>query len=125
MFRGLLYFILIIIYYAFADKYISHLNPNSGPVHEDGNRFPSANGNGFIGDINSFGYQPLQEESPAFQYGLGPSRVMDPRLEGSKNLMGSVSELKELVRSYPDCLILCDMFPSKYKFAYGAMDLFF
>lgn len=79
-----------------ANKYISHLNPNSGPVHEDGNRFPSANGNGFIGEVNSFGYQPLQEESPAFQYGLGPSRVMDPRLESSKNLMGSVSELKEL-----------------------------
>lgn len=79
-----------------ADKYISHLNPNTGPVHGDGNRFPSANGNGFVGDVNSFGYQPLQDESPTFQYGQGPSRVMDPRLEGSKNLMGSVSALKEL-----------------------------
>ena len=84
---------------AFAEKYISHINPTTG--HGDGNRFLSSNGNGFIGDVNSVGYQQLQEESPTFQYGLGPSRVTDPRLEGSKNLMGSVSELKELVRTYP------------------------
>ncbi|WOH11812.1 hypothetical protein DCAR_0831305 [Daucus carota subsp. sativus] len=77
-----------------AEKYISHINPTTG--HGDGNRFLSSNGNGFIGDVNSVGYQQLQEESPTFQYGLGPSRVTDPRLEGSKNLMGSVSELKEL-----------------------------
>lgn len=94
-------------------------------MHEDGNRFPSANGNGFIGDVNSFGYQPSQDESSALQYGLGPSRVMDPRLEGSKNLMGSVSELKELVRPYPDFLILCDMLPINILFACGMMDLYF
>ncbi|KAK3018861.1 hypothetical protein RJ639_004426, partial [Escallonia herrerae] len=80
-----------------ADKYLSRLKPDSGSAHGDGSRFPSLNDNGFAGDVNSFGHQPLpREESFTFPSASEPSRVLDPRLEGSKKSMGSVSALKEL-----------------------------
>ncbi|KAF5473108.1 hypothetical protein F2P56_009748 [Juglans regia] len=57
----------------------------------------NANGNGFLGGVNSFGDQPLSKEEPvSFSAASEPSRPLDPRLEGSKKLMGSVSALKEL-----------------------------
>lgn len=80
-----------------ADKYLLRLKPDPSFVHGDGSRFPNANDNGSINDVNSFGYQPLpKEESLSFPTVSEPSRVLESRLESSKKLMGSVSALKEL-----------------------------
>lgn len=79
----------------FADVYMSRVKSDSGSGHGDGSRFSNANDNCFMGEINSFGSQPLaKDESLSSE----PSKLLDPRLEGSKKLMGSVSALKELVR---------------------------
>lgn len=78
---------------------MSRVKPDSGSVHGDVSRFSNANDNGFLGEINSFGCQPLpKDESLSFSTASEPSKLPDPRLEGSKKLMGSVSALKELVR---------------------------
>jgi RNA polymerase II C-terminal domain phosphatase-like 1/2 len=83
-----------------TDTYLSRVKPDSGPVHGDVSMFLNANDNGFVGNLNSFGNQPLsKEESVSFAIASEPSRLLDPRLEGSKKSMGSVSALKELVRS--------------------------
>lgn len=83
-----------------ADVYMSRVKPDSGPVHGDTSMFLNANDNGFVGNLNSFGNQPLsKEESVSFSTASEPFRLLDPRLEGSKKSMGSVSALKELVRS--------------------------
>ncbi|KAH9796889.1 RNA polymerase II C-terminal domain phosphatase-like 1 [Citrus sinensis] len=77
----------------FADVYMLRVKSDSGSGHGDGSRFSNANENCFMGEINSFGGQPLaKDESLSSE----PSKLVDPRLEGSKKLMGSVSALKEL-----------------------------
>lgn len=79
-----------------TDIYMSRVKADSGSMPGDLSRFPNANDNGFVGNLSSFGNQPLpKEESVSAE----PSRLLDPRLEGSKKSMGSVSALKELVRS--------------------------
>ncbi|GMY37319.1 RNA polymerase II C-terminal domain phosphatase-like 1 [Fagus crenata] len=80
-----------------ANIYMSRVKPDSGSMPGDVSRFPNANDNGFVGNMNSFGNQPLpKEESVSFSTASEPSRLLDPRLEGSKKSMGSVSALKEL-----------------------------
>lgn len=80
-----------------ANMYMSRSKPDSGSMHGDASMFPSANDNGFVGNLDSFGNQPLsKEESLSFSTASEPSRLLDPRLEGSKKSMGSVSALKEL-----------------------------
>ncbi|KAE7995638.1 hypothetical protein FH972_000412 [Carpinus fangiana] len=80
-----------------ANTYLSRVKTDSGPVHGDVSMFLNANDNGFVGNLNSFGNQPLsKEESVSFAIASEPSRLLDPRLEGSKKSMGSVSALKEL-----------------------------
>lgn len=65
-----------------ANRYLSHVNTND---------------NGFVSDGHSSGYQQFpKEESLSFSTTSDPSRHPDPRLEGSKKSMGSVSALKEL-----------------------------
>ncbi|KAK9267488.1 hypothetical protein L1049_009914 [Liquidambar formosana] len=82
-----------------ANRYLSHVKPDSNSVHGDVSRFPNTNDNGFMSDVNSFGYQPLsKEESVSFSTASEPTRLLDPRLEGSKKSMGSVSALKELCK---------------------------
>lgn len=79
---------------------MSRVKADSGSMPGDISRFPNANDNGFVGNLSSFGNQPLpKEESVSFSTAAEPSRLLDPRLEGSKKSMGSVSALKELVRS--------------------------
>ncbi|XP_058200858.1 RNA polymerase II C-terminal domain phosphatase-like 1 isoform X2 [Rhododendron vialii] len=81
-----------------ADKYMSRLKSDSGSVHGEGSWFSSANDNGFISAVGSFGYQRLpKEQSPSLSNASDSSRVLDPRLEGSKKSIGSVSDLEELV----------------------------
>ncbi|KAG5561633.1 hypothetical protein RHGRI_004631 [Rhododendron griersonianum] len=81
-----------------ADKYMSRLKSDSGSVHGEGSWFSSANDNGFISAVGSFGYQRLpKEQSPSLSNASDSSRVLDPRLEGSKKSIGSVSALEELV----------------------------
>lgn len=76
-----------------ANVYMLRVKSDSGSGHGDGSRFSNANENCFTGEINSFGGQPLaKDESLSSE----PSKLVDPRLEGSKKLMGSVSALKEL-----------------------------
>ncbi|KAL9456111.1 hypothetical protein AB3S75_005348 [Citrus x aurantiifolia] len=76
-----------------ANVYVLRVKSDSGSGHGDGSRFSNANENCFMGEINSFGGQPLaKDESLSSE----PSKLVDPRLEGSKKLMGSVSALKEL-----------------------------
>lgn len=85
------------MHFILTDMYISHIKPDSGSVHGDVSIL-SANVNGFLGNLNSFGDQPSSEEDPvSCSTASNPSRLPDPRLEGSKKLMGSVSALKELV----------------------------
>ncbi|XP_030969184.1 RNA polymerase II C-terminal domain phosphatase-like 1 [Quercus lobata] len=80
-----------------ANIYMSRVKADSGSMPGDLSRFPNANDNGFVGNLSSFGNQPLpKEESVSFSTAAEPSRLLDPRLEGSKKSMGSVSALKEL-----------------------------
>ncbi|KAJ0018280.1 hypothetical protein Pint_10632 [Pistacia integerrima] len=81
----------------FADVYMSRVKPESGSAHGDVGRFSNTNENGFLGNFNLFGSQPLpKEESVSFSTVSEPSTLLDPRLEVSKIPMGSVSALKEL-----------------------------
>ncbi|XP_059671081.1 RNA polymerase II C-terminal domain phosphatase-like 1 [Cornus florida] len=80
-----------------SDKYLTHVKPDSCSVHGDGSRFPTVNENGCTSDANSLGYQPLpKEESMSFSMASEAPRFLDPRLDGSKKSIGSVSALKEL-----------------------------
>ncbi|CAL9015431.1 unnamed protein product [Prunus brigantina] len=80
-----------------ANIYLSRVKPDSVSVHGDMNKFPNVNSNGFAGNLNSFGIQPFpKEESLSSSTSSEPSRPLDPRLEGSKKSMSSVSTLKEL-----------------------------
>ncbi|KAL1365121.1 hypothetical protein AAHE18_03G265800 [Arachis hypogaea] len=79
-----------------ADIYLSRAKAETGSTYGDVSGF-QANDNGYVGNINSIGNQPLsKEESFSFSTASDPSRVLDPRLEVSKRSMGSVSALKEL-----------------------------
>ncbi|KAL9355516.1 hypothetical protein Peur_053486 [Populus x canadensis] len=79
-----------------AGIYMSRVKPDSGPMLGDSSRYPSANDNGFLGDMNSFGNQPLlKDENITYSATSEPSRLLDQRLEGSKKSMGSVTALKE------------------------------
>ncbi|XP_011027882.1 PREDICTED: RNA polymerase II C-terminal domain phosphatase-like 1 [Populus euphratica] len=79
-----------------AGIYMSRSKPDSGPMLGDSSRYPSANDNGFLGDMNSFGNQPLlKDENITYSATSEPSRLLDQRLEGSKKSMGSVTALKE------------------------------
>ncbi|XP_057949749.1 RNA polymerase II C-terminal domain phosphatase-like 1 [Malania oleifera] len=78
-----------------AYKYLSNVNSDSSSMH--GDQPFNAKENGFLTDISSLGNPTLsKEESAAFSTASEPSRLLDPRLEGSKKSMGSVSALKEL-----------------------------
>ncbi|KAL0300745.1 UNVERIFIED_CONTAM: RNA polymerase II C-terminal domain phosphatase-like 1 [Sesamum radiatum] len=76
----------------FVDKYLSQLRPDSSNMPEDGSRVGKLKDNGFIGDVNSVGYQSV----PRAQTAMAPSRIMDPSAEASKRSMSSISALKEL-----------------------------
>ncbi|KAI5570596.1 hypothetical protein POPTR_011G049400v4 [Populus trichocarpa] len=79
-----------------AGIYMLRAKPDSGPMHGDSSRYPSANDNGFLGNMNLFGNQPLpKDELVAYSAASEPSRLLDPRLEGSKKSSGSVTALKE------------------------------
>ncbi|KAG6754840.1 hypothetical protein POTOM_040638 [Populus tomentosa] len=79
-----------------AGIYMLRVKPDSGPMHRDSSRYPSANDNGFLGNMNLFGNQPLpKDELVAYSAASEPSRLLDPRLEGSKKSSGSVTALKE------------------------------
>ncbi|XP_073264610.1 RNA polymerase II C-terminal domain phosphatase-like 1 isoform X2 [Populus alba] len=79
-----------------AGMYMSRVKPDSGPMLGDSSRYPSANDNGSLGDMNSFGNQPLlKDENITYSATSEPSRLLDQRLEGSKKSMGSVTALKE------------------------------
>ncbi|KAI5590772.1 hypothetical protein BDE02_04G033500 [Populus trichocarpa] len=79
-----------------AGIYMSRVKPDSGPMLGDSSRYPSANDNGFLGDMNSFGNQPLlKDENITYSATSESSRLLDQRLEGSKKSMGSVTALKE------------------------------
>ncbi|KAH8493679.1 hypothetical protein H0E87_020438, partial [Populus deltoides] len=81
-----------------AGIYMLRSKPDSGPMHGDSSRYPSANDNGFLGNMNLFGNQPLpKDELVAYSAASEPSRLLDPRLEGSKKSSGSVTALKEFV----------------------------
>lgn len=71
---------------------MSRAKPDNG----DASRYSSANDNGYLGNVNSFGSLPLPKDEPvSSSAALDPSRLLDPRLEGSKKSMGSVTPLKE------------------------------
>ncbi|KAJ6364168.1 hypothetical protein OIU76_029164 [Salix suchowensis] len=76
-----------------AGIYMSRVKPDSGPMLGDSSRYSSANDNGFLGDMNSFGNQP-KDEIVAYS-ATSESRLLDPKLEGSKKSKSSVTALKE------------------------------
>ncbi|KAK8524449.1 hypothetical protein V6N12_029315 [Hibiscus sabdariffa] len=79
-----------------ANTYLSRIKPDTGSAQGD-LRLANTNDNGFLGNVNLYGNQPLsKEESISFSTGPEPSRLLDPRLEGSRKSMGSVTALKEL-----------------------------
>ena len=83
-----------------AGIYMLRVKPDSGPMLGDSSRYPIANDNGFLGDMNSFGNQPLpKDEIVTYPATSEPSRLLDPRLEGSKKSTSSVTALKEFVSS--------------------------
>ncbi|KAF8409296.1 hypothetical protein HHK36_005370 [Tetracentron sinense] len=80
-----------------ADRYLSHVKLDPSSLHGDLDKFSHANENGFLSDANSIGYQSFPKEDPMpFSTTSEPSRFLDPRMEGSKKSMGSVSALKEV-----------------------------
>lgn len=88
----------------FAGIYTSRAKPDSGTLHGDASRYSGANDNGFLGNVNSFGNQPLpNDESISFSAASEPSRLLDPRLEGSKKSIGSITS-KRLKQEFPRVL---------------------
>ncbi|KAF5728664.1 C-terminal domain phosphatase-like 1 isoform 1 [Tripterygium wilfordii] len=80
-----------------ANIYISRVKPDTGFPNGDVSRFPFVGDNGFSGNVSSYGNQFLpKEESASFSTASEPSRLADPRLEGSRKSTGAVSALKEL-----------------------------
>lgn len=80
--------------------YLSRVKPDSGSLVVDMTKFPDANDNGFVSNVNSFGSHSFpKEESVSYSTVSEPSRLFGARLEGSKKSMSSVSALKEYVRS--------------------------
>ncbi|XP_024024041.1 RNA polymerase II C-terminal domain phosphatase-like 1 isoform X2 [Morus notabilis] len=79
-----------------ADMYLSRVKPDSGSLVVDMTKFPDANDNGFVSNVNSFGSHSFpKEESLSYSTASEPSRLFGARLEGSKKSMSSVSALKE------------------------------
>ena len=82
----------------FADIYISRGKPDALPIHGDASKFYNVTNNGFMGNMHSFGTQPLpKEDSLSSSTSSEPSRPLDPRLDNSRKSVSSVSALKELV----------------------------
>lgn len=83
----------------YLDIYLSRAKDDPGSAYGDVSGFLNASDNGYGGNASSLGNHPMpKEESVSFSAASDPSRVLDPRLDVSKRLMGSVSALKELVR---------------------------
>ncbi|KAJ9136188.1 hypothetical protein P3X46_033290 [Hevea brasiliensis] len=81
-----------------ANMYMLRAKPDNGTVHGDSSRYSSANDNGYLGNVNSFGSQPLPKDEPVSSPPASePSRLLDPRLEGSKKSIGAVTAFKEFV----------------------------
>ncbi|XP_050214577.1 RNA polymerase II C-terminal domain phosphatase-like 1 [Mercurialis annua] len=79
-----------------ANLYMSRAKPENGAVHGDASRYSSANENGYLSNVNSFGSQPLpKDESLSYSAPSEPSRLLDPRLEASRKSMNSINALKE------------------------------
>ncbi|XP_048230752.1 RNA polymerase II C-terminal domain phosphatase-like 1 isoform X2 [Ricinus communis] len=79
-----------------ANIYISRAKPDNGALHGDASKYSSANDNGFLGHVNSFGSQPLpKDEILSYSDSSEQSGLLDPRLESSKKSMSSVNALKE------------------------------
>ncbi|XP_004293503.1 PREDICTED: RNA polymerase II C-terminal domain phosphatase-like 1 isoform X1 [Fragaria vesca subsp. vesca] len=80
-----------------ANIYISRGKPDALPIHGDASKFSNVTNNGFMGNMNSFGTQPLpKEDSLSSSTSSEPSRPLDPRLDNSRKSVSSVSALKEL-----------------------------
>ncbi|XP_050370211.1 RNA polymerase II C-terminal domain phosphatase-like 1 isoform X2 [Argentina anserina] len=80
-----------------ANIYISRGKPDALPIQGDASKFSNVTNNGFMGNMNSFGTQPMpKEDSLSSSTSSEPSRPLDPRLESSKKSVTSVSALKEL-----------------------------
>ncbi|GKV00905.1 hypothetical protein SLEP1_g13515 [Rubroshorea leprosula] len=71
-----------------ADIYLSRIKSDSGDV----SRLSNTNDNGYLG---TFGSHPSAKDESISSVSE-PSRLVDPRLDGSKKPLGSVSALKEL-----------------------------
>ncbi|XP_068323936.1 RNA polymerase II C-terminal domain phosphatase-like 1 [Pyrus communis] len=78
-----------------ANIYLSRVKHDSVPVQGEMSKFPNVNNNGFVGNANSFGIQSFPKDE-SLSSSSESSRPLDPRLEGSKKSMSSVSALKEL-----------------------------
>lgn len=68
------------------------MKPEAGSVLVNTSKFSDVGDNGFVSNMSSFGSHSLP-----FPIASEPSRPVDPRLEGSKNLISTVSALKEYV----------------------------
>lgn len=80
-----------------AGIYMNRAKSDPASRQGDGNRPSPASENGYFGSIYSFGNQPLPKGDPVpYATAAEPSRFPDPRFEGPKTSMGSVSALKEL-----------------------------
>ncbi|XVE88010.1 hypothetical protein DITRI_Ditri19aG0034300 [Diplodiscus trichospermus] len=80
-----------------ANTYLSRIKPDSGSAQGDVSRLSNTNDYDFFGNVNSYANQPsFKEESMSFSTASEQTRLVDPRLEGSKKSMGSVNALKEL-----------------------------
>ncbi|KDP20941.1 hypothetical protein JCGZ_21412 [Jatropha curcas] len=79
-----------------ANIYMQRAKPDNGAMHGDASRYSSANDNGYLGNVNSFGSQPLPKDEPVSSSAASEQlRLPDPRLDSSKKAVGSVTALKE------------------------------
>lgn len=83
-----------------ADRYLSLQKPNSSTIPAEWSRPPNPINNGFVNDANSLSYQSSKEEAVSYSTASEPSRLLDPRLEGSKRPLDPIAALKELVQFY-------------------------
>ncbi|XP_073101362.1 RNA polymerase II C-terminal domain phosphatase-like 1 isoform X2 [Elaeis guineensis] len=80
-----------------ADKYLSNARSDSNTLHGDMHKPSHIKENGFISDLNSFGYPACARDDVLPVASTSEeSRFMDQRLEGSNKTATSVAVLKEL-----------------------------
>ncbi|KAK4745458.1 hypothetical protein SAY87_011770 [Trapa incisa] len=80
-----------------ADIYMGQARSDCASKQGDANRRSPTSENGYFGNTNSFANHQLpREESVSYFPAMESSRIVNPRMDGSKSSIGCVSALREL-----------------------------